>query len=325
MKPLYASIDLGGTNITAAIADDQGHVVADAKQPTQSHEGPSAVLERIAGMINALAAKRGGRLAALGMGVPGLADLAHGVTKFLPNLPTQWRDVPVRAMLEPQIGCPVHLLNDARAATLGELEFGLGRDVRTMIFFTLGTGVGGGVVVDRQLRLGPLGAAGEIGHQTIVPDGLPCGCGNRGCLETLASGPAIAAEGVRLLLSGNAPKLHELCEGSAAKVSPATMGAAARAGDANVAAAIRRAAEWLGIGAANLVTSLHPDLIVLAGGVAELGDLLIVPMRETIRRRVGMFPAHDIRVERSLLGDKAGLMGGIALAQRGGLKPSEPR
>ncbi len=320
MSALFASVDLGGTNVSAAIADNEGRIMAEARQPTLSHDGPGPVLERIAAVINGLAKQAGTRPAALGMGVPGLVDLANGVTKFLPNLPTQWREVPVRATVEPKIGCPVYLLNDARAATLGELVFGRGRDARTMIFFTLGTGVGGGVVVDRQLRLGPLGAAGEIGHQTILPDGPLCGCGNHGCLETLASGPAIAAEGVRLLLSGNAPRLHDICGGDLARVSPATMGAAARAGDAAVAAAIQRAAEWLGIGAANLVTILHPDLIVLGGGVAELGDLLLAPVRATIRRRVGMFPATDVRVERSALGDKAGLMGGIALAQRGGLQ-----
>jgi len=231
MKSLFASVDLGDTNVTVAITDAEGRVVAEDKQPTQSHEGPTAVLEHITGIIKTLAERSGTRPAALGMGVPGLVDLAHGVTKFLPNLPTQWRDVPVRSTLEPKLGCPVYLLNDARAATLGELEFGKGRDARTMVFVTLGTGVGGGVVVDRQLRLGPLGAAGEIGHQTIRPDGPLCGCGNRGCLETLASGPAIAAEGVRLLLSGNAPRLFEICDGNPAKVSPATMAVATVAGD----------------------------------------------------------------------------------------------
>lgn len=322
MNTLFASVDLGGTNISAAIADADGRILAEAKHPTLSHEGPGPVLDRIAALVRTLTDEAGARPQSLGMGVPGLADLANGITKFLPNLPTQWRDVPVRSILEPALGCPVYLLNDARAAALGELEFGRGRDARTMVFFTLGTGVGGGVVVDRQLRLGPLGAAGEIGHQTILPDGPLCGCGNRGCLETLASGPAIAAEGVRLLLSGNAPRLFEICDGNPAKVFPATMAAAAGAGDTAVAAAIQRSAEWLGIGAANLVTVLHPDLILLGGGVAELGDLLLTPVRETIRRRVGMFPTTDVRVERSALGDKAGLMGGIALARRGGIKPT---
>lgn len=316
----YAGVDLGGTNLSAALAGADGDVVAEVKQPTRSYEGPAAVLERIAGMIHDLARPLGGVPAALGIGVPGLVDVTEGVTRFLPNLPTQWRDIPVRAILQPKIGCPVHLLNDARAATLGELVFGHGRTARTMAFFGLGTGVGGGVVVNGQLRLGPLGAAGELGHQTILPDGPLCGCGNRGCLETLVSGPALTAEGVRLLLSGNAPKLYELCGGDVSRVSPMTIAGAAQAGEAGALLAIQHVAEWLGIGVANVIVTLHPDLIVIGGGVSEMGDLLLQPLRETIGRRVRMLPATGIRVERSLLGDKAGLLGGIALAIRGGIK-----
>ena len=319
MSDLFASVDLGGTNIHAALADAGGHVVAEEKVPTDSHEGPPRVLARIAALVNELAARAGAKPRALGMGVPGLVDVGRGVSKFFPNLPTQWRDIAVRATLEPEIGCPVFILNDARAATLGELVFGHGRTAETFIYFGLGTGVGGGVVIDGKLRLGPLGAAGEIGHQTVLPDGPLCGCGNRGCLETLASGSAITAEGVRLFLSGNAPRLHEICDGSIERVSPATMAGAARAGDAAVGAALERAGEWLGVGAANLVSALHPDLIVFGGGVAELGDLLLDPVRATIRRRVGMFPADNVRVERSALGDRAGLMGALALAVRGGV------
>lgn len=319
MSDLFASVDLGGTNIHAAFADAGGHLVAEEKVPTASHEGPPRVLARIAALVNDIAARVGAKPRALGMGVPGLVDVGRGVTKFFPNLPTQWRDIAVRATLEPEIGCPVFILNDARAATLGELVFGHGRTAETFIYFGLGTGVGGGVVIDGKLRLGPLGAAGEIGHQTLVPDGPLCGCGNRGCLETLASGSAITAEGVRLFLSGNAPCLHEICGGSVERVSPATMAEAARAGDAAVSDALERAGEWLGIGAANLVSALHPDLIVIGGGVAELGDLLLDPVRATIRRRVGMFPAENVRVERSALGDRAGLMGALALAVRGGV------
>ena len=319
MSDLFASVDLGGTNIHAALADAGGHVVAEEKVPTDSHEGPPRVLARIAALVNDLASRAGAKPLALGMGVPGLVDVGSGVSKFCPNLPTQWRDIAVRATLEPEIGCPVFMLNDARTATLGELVFGHGRTAETFIYFGLGTGVGGGVVIDGKLRLGPLGAAGEIGHQTVLPDGPLCGCGNRGCLETLASGSAITAEGVRLFLSGNAPRLHEICGGSIERVSPATMAEAARAGDAAVGAALERAGEWLGVGAANLVSALHPDLIVFGGGVAELGDLLLDPVRATIRRRVGMFPADNVRVERSALGDRAGLMGALALAVRGGV------
>jgi glucokinase len=321
MNTLYAGIDLGGTNISAALADAQGTIIASSKTPTVSHEGPTAVIERIATLVNALAAKVGAKPAALGIGAPGLVDVKEGVTKFFPNMPTQWRDIPVRATLSPKIGCPVHLLNDARAATLGELVFGHGKSVQTMIFFGLGTGVGGGIVVDGRLRLGPLGAAGELGHQTVLPDGPLCGCGNRGCLETLASGPAITSEGVRLFLAGNAPRLYEICAGDVSRVSPATMAKAAVAGERPVLDAIERAAGWLGIGAANLITALHPELIVIGGGVAEMGDLLLDPVRATIKRRVGMLPADSVRVEKSMLGDRAGMFGAIALAIRGGVDP----
>jgi glucokinase len=212
----------------------------------------------------------------------------------------------------------VHLLNDVRTATRGELAYGCGRGVRDRIFFALGTGVGGGVVIDSKLRLGPLGAAGEMGHQTIIPDGPLCGCGNRGCLETLASGPAIAAQGVWLMRMGRAPELHRLCDGNAENVDTRRMAEAAAAGDDSVRDAILRVAGFLAIGVANVVQTLHPELVVFGGGVAGIGPLLLDEIRRQVVSRIGMFPAGDIRIERSTLGDKAGLYGGIALAARGG-------
>jgi len=319
MNALYASVDLGGTKITCGIGTADGKMMCEKTIPTQSHEGPQGVLRRTADLVHELSAGVGGEPVALGMGLPGLVDRRNGVTKFLPNLPTQWRDVPVRDTLNGLLACPVYLLNDARMATLGELTFGHGRTAGTMAFFSLGTGIGGGIAIDGELRLGPLGAAGELGHQTIVPDGPLCGCGNHGCLETLASGPAIAAQGVWLLLSGRAPKLHELVSGNAALVTPKVMAAAAEAGDNEVRQVLVRCAQYIGIGAANVVTTLHPALIVLGGGVAEVGPLLLDTVRETVHRRVKMFPADDVRIERSLLGDRAGLMGGIALAVKHGL------
>ena len=322
MSELYASVDLGGTKIACALAGADGRIVCETSALTLSHEGPAAVIERIARLINQLAEQAGARPAALGMGVPGLIDASRGVTRFLPNLPTQWRDVPIRQMLAPQVGCPVYLLNDVRTATLGELTFGHGRNAKTMIFFALGTGVGGGIVIDGKLRLGPLGAAGEIGHQTILPDGPTCGCGNRGCLETLASGPAITAQGVWLMRSGRAPRLHEIVAGDAGQVSPKTMAEAARAGDQAVREAIIRAAGYLGIGASNMIVALHPDLVVIGGGVADMGDLLLDAVKDAVRRRVGLLlPVESVRIERSLLGDRAGALGGIALAMQGGALP----
>ena len=320
ISDVYASVDLGGTNIKAALGTAQGTLLASDAVPTHSHEGPAKVLDRIAALVADLCRKAGRKPRALGMAVPGLVDLEQGITRFLPNLPTQWRDVPVRRILQPAVGCPVYVLNDVRTATLGELVFGLGRgrDRITMAFFALGTGIGGGVVIDGKLRLGSLGAAGELGHQTILPDGPRCGCGNRGCLETLASGPALVAEGIRLMQTGLAPCLFELVAGEASRVTPKQMAAAAHAGDATVYEAIVRAAEYLGIGVANVVLTLHPELVVLGGGVAQIGDLLLQTVRETVRRRVGMFPTDGVKIELSALGDQAGALGGIALAMQGG-------
>ena len=311
-----AGVDLGGTSIKVALSDKPGDVLLRRSVATDSHEGPEKVVERIGKLLAQLAMDYGRPLASVGIGVPGLVDVQTGVTRFLPNLETQWRDIPVGEMLSSRLSCPVRLLNDVRTATLAELRFGHGRqnpDV-TMAFFSLGTGVGGGVVVDGRLRLGALGAAGELGHQTILAEGPRCGCGNRGCLETLSSGTAIAAEGIRLMRMGLAPALHRIVKGDANRVSVLEMAAAAEA-DPSIHEAIVTAARYLGIAAANVVTILHPDIIVLGGGVAEVGALLTDTVQAVITERVGMFPSDTVRVERSQLGDTAGVMGALALAQ----------
>jgi glucokinase len=299
MELTYAGVDLGGTNIAGGLAGADGRMAAEATVPTRSEQGPAAVLARIAELVRGL----GAMPAAVGVGLPGLIDHERGTTEFLPNMPTQWRQVPVARILRDALGCPVYLLNDARMATLGELRFGHGRGVRSMVLFTLGTGIGGGIVVDGQLRL----EGGEIGHQTVLPGGPRCGCGNHGCLEALASGPALAAEGLRLVRSGQAPGLAET------GLTPREMAAST---EPAVREAIERAGRYLGIAAANLVTSLAPELIVFGGGVAAI-DLLLDTVRSEIRQRVRMFPVDRLRIERSLLGDKAGVWGGIALAMQG--------
>ena len=312
----FVSIDLGGTNIACAVADENLNLLGESSTPTESHLGPEGVIDRIGGTVEAICAEHSVEPLGLGIGVPGLADIQRGRTLFLPNLPTQWRDIPVAKPLSARLGCPVSLLNDARMAALGELQFGAGREgAPTFVFFTLGTGVGGGIAIDGKLRLGPLGAAAELGHQTILPDGPLCGCGSRGCLETLASGPALIGKAAWLVRSGRAPILRERIEGRLSRLSPYEMSMAATEGDDAIREVIVEAATYLGIGAANLVTALHPNLIVLGGGVAKIGDLLFDTVRETIRKRVGMFPTDAIRVEPSELGNQAGVWGGIALAR----------
>ena len=329
MTDVLAGVDLGGTSIKLAIADCDGRLLEHETIPTESHQGPAAVLDRLAAFVDqllrreTLANQCGGppEILGLGIGLPGLVDRESGQTKFLPNMPTKWRDVSVGQHLESRLQTPVRILNDVRMAALGELTYGHGMSQAnpTMAFFSIGTGVGGAIVIDGNLRLGPLGSAGELGHQTLDPNGPRCGCGNRGCLEALASGPAITSSGIRLMNSGLAPHLHGASGGDAGNVTPSLMASVAGQ-DAAIQEALEQAYSWIGIAAANVVTMLHPDYVVLGGGVAELGEPLVRHVEKTIHDRVGMFPTDAIRVLPSALGERAGVMGAIALANlaRGG-------
>jgi glucokinase len=293
METLYAAVDLGGTKIAAALGNSVGALLHTETIPTPPGANPEQILAAITSLVDSLSARAGQRPVALGIGIPGLIDTRTGHVHFVPNLPTQWRGVPAGAFLEHSLRMPVRILNDARCATFGELLFGHGREYPSFVLFTLGTGIGGGIVIDGRLRLGPLSAAGEIGHQTVQLDGPICGCGNPGCLEAIASGPAIAR-------AAGYPDTE-----SAAN--------AARQGDDRAQRAFRTAATYLGIAAANLVTSFHPDAVLFSGGMSELVDLLLVPVRAAVNERVRMFPAQGVAVRRAAAGPNAGLLGALAL------------
>ena len=312
---LFVGIDLGGTACKIGIGTATGELVCHASLPTESHRGPDDVLLRIGQFVLSLVADHQVNISTVGMGIPGLVDLKVGATKFLPNFPGQWRDVAVAKILGDQLQVPVRLANDARVATLGELRFGHGQNLKrpTLAFFTLGTGVGGGIAIDGQLRLGSLGAAGELGHQTILMDGPQCGCGNRGCLEAIASAGAIVSEGIRLMKSGLAPHLHERVSGDVNKVTVEVM-MEVRQQDQQILNALNDVTTYIGIATANAVTILHPDLVVFGGGVAEMGDFLLDRVRDVVTKRVGMFPTDGVQILHSELGNLAGVMGAIALA-----------
>ncbi|HEX5944332.1 MAG TPA: ROK family protein, partial [Anaerolineales bacterium] len=208
----YIGIDLGGTNLRAAIADtDTGQIFHQRKRPTLAAEGQEAVIRRIIELTRELMQVNGyaGSIKGVGIGVPGTPDIDTGVIQFLPNLPGKWRNVPLKSILEEQLELPVALINDVRAITLGEWTFGAGRGADTMACLAIGTGIGGGVVVNGQFHLGIGGTAGEFGHHVVEVDGLPCGCGGKGCLELYASGPAIAAMGVKEVMHGHTTRIGE--------------------------------------------------------------------------------------------------------------------
>ena len=194
---MFVGVDLGGTHLRAAVVDMvSGEVLHQIQVDTLSREGHEAVISRMAQLIDKVILTSGtpkAEVGGVGIGVPGKLDRERGMVLFLPNLPGNWLDVPLQEQIEKQVGLPAHLLNDARAMTFGEWKYGAGRGVNTVACFTLGTGVGGGLVVNGKLHLELGGTAGELGHQVIDVDGPKCGCGSRGCLETYASGPAIAA------------------------------------------------------------------------------------------------------------------------------------
>lgn len=311
---ICAGVDLGGTKIAIILGTSTGQIRCEAKIDTLPLLGPKDAISRIAQTLEEIERRTRTRAVCIGMGVPGLADAEAGVIRFLPNLPTDWHGFPAADFIREMTGRPAFLLNDARLAALGEYSFGKRAEIRDLLVVTVGTGIGGGLILDGHLRLGRYAAAGEIGHHTIIPDGPLCTCGNRGCLETLVNGRVLAAEGTELAKNGMAPKLAALVSGDLSAITPREMAIAAREGDECVALAIERAAQFLGIGIANAVSITAVDHVVITGGLGALGDLLLEPIRKAVRERVRMFPSDCVVIERSSIGDRAGALGALALA-----------
>ncbi len=282
---IHLGLDLGGTNIKAAVVDSSLGVLATDACPTQAVDGEAAVLERVASLGRAVTAPFGEPVSA-GLALPGHFDAETGTASLLPNLLGDWAGRPIAGPVGSALGLPVTLVNDVRALTLAELRLGAGRGAQDLVCIALGTGVGGGVVIGGRLHLG-LGHAGEIGHTTVDPDGPLCGCGNRGCLDRMASAQSIAA--------------------AAGRADVAEAGEAARAGDQVARAAFARAGEYVGRVLAGAVVLLWPERVVVGGGVADAGLLLLEPLRAELRRRASVAP--EIPVVTAELGPHAGAVG----------------
>jgi glucokinase len=282
---IHLGLDLGGTNIKAAVVDSSLRVLATDTVATGAADGEDAVLERVAAVGRAVVAPFG-EPASAGLALPGHFDAATGTGSLLPNLLGDWAGRPIAGPVGAGLGVPVTLVNDVRALTLAELRLGAGRGAVDLVCIALGTGVGGGVVIGGRLHLG-LGHAGEIGHTTVDPDGPLCGCGNRGCLDRMASAQSIAAA------AG--------C-GSVAEAAEAAWG-----GDPAAREAFARAGEYVGRVLAGAVVLLWPERVVVGGGVADAGDLLLEPLRTELRRRACVAP--EIPVVPAELGAVAGAVG----------------
>jgi glucokinase len=276
-------LDLGGTNIKLALLED-GVLVEQREAPTRSEDGgPAAVLQRIVELGRSV-----GPVDSVGVALPGLFD-EQGVIVLLPNLYGSWTGTPAREPLEAGFGAPVRLINDGHAFALAESTLGAGRGAANVMCIVCGTGIGGGLVLDGRLHLGPDERAGEFGHHTVSEEGPLCECGNRGCLELYAGARAIAA-------AAGAPSFDETV-------------ARARSGDDSALRALARAGELIGLAIANVLIFLAPDRVVVGGGVAEAGELLLAPLRASVADRARVAPLDRIAIAPAELGPRAGAIG----------------
>ena len=318
----YIGIDLGGTNLRGAIANtDTGQIFHQRKCPTLATEGQDAVIKRIVWLIRDLLDVSGEpdcEIKGVGIGVPGTPDIDTGVIQFLPNLPGRWLDVPLGAILEEQLQLPVSLINDVRAITLGEWTFGAGRGADTLVCLAIGTGIGGGVVINGQFHLGIGGTAGEFGHHVVEVDGLPCGCGGKGCLELYASGPAIAAMGAKEVMHGHTTRIGELVNYDLNLINVEVIVQAAREGDPIAQGILQRVGKYLGIAVGNILGVISPQKVIFGGGVSHAGDLLLRPIVQTVNERVHVIPLHKVEFTLAELGINGGLIGAALWAKRKG-------
>jgi glucokinase len=287
---LHLGLDVGGTNLKWAVVEreTEPRLVKTGRLPTDTRGGEQSVIQQLLDVARSVMSDTGG-IESIGVGMPGVLDPAAGVTLFIPNIPGHWDGVEVTGAMTSAVGSPASLINDARAFALAEHGLGAGRGTSSMLGITLGTGVGGGLVLDGKLYLGYKGTAGEFGHQTILPDGPPCNCGNQGCLEALARADAIAT-------ACGQPGVEQSV-------------AAARAGDKRARQGLRDVGRYLGIGASNVVVLLGVDRIVIGGGIAAAGEMLLDPIRQEVERRVHVTDVARIKVVCGELGIWAGAIG----------------
>jgi glucokinase len=311
---LACGIDVGGTKILGGVVDEDGTIVEELRveSPATDADQIETAIEKL---VNELKSRH--EIAAVGVGAAGYIDKARATVMFAPNI--AWRDVPLKAELEARVGLPVVVENDANAAAWGEFQFGAGHDIDDLLLVTVGTGVGGGVVLDGELYRGAFGVGAEIGHMRVVPDGILCGCGNRGCYEQYASGRALVRDAKAAARGGSllARELLDRAGGDPEGITGPLITAAAADGDPFSIEQLASLGRWLGEGIASLTAVLDPAVCVIGGGVSEAGDMLLDPARAAFVSQLtgrGHRPVLEIRKAR--LGNRAGLIGAADLARR---------
>ncbi|HDP34199.1 MAG TPA: ROK family glucokinase [Candidatus Hydrogenedentes bacterium] len=318
MSKYIVGVDLGGTNVKTAIVTEEKKVVAKESRPTDAAAGPAAVMDLMAAAVKELAKQNNIAMSdvlAVGLGAPGPMNWQTGIVYSPPNLPG-WNNVPLADEMRKRLGVPCFIDNDANVACYGEYWMGAGQGAESIVVFTLGTGVGGGIVVFNQLLRGIDGTAAELGHLTVQREGRLCGCGAKGCLEAYASVTGM----VRTAREGwdaAETALKEMCGDDNEKLTGKMIYQAAASGDAYAKHVFDETAIWLGLGAASMVNALNPERIILCGGMINAGDMLFDTVRKTVRENAFEVPAKRCEILPAGLGEDAGVLGcaGCALAR----------
>lgn len=320
MKKHVVGIDIGGTKLATVVADSTGHILGKVRKPTLAEKGPEYALGLLFDMVRETVRLSGleqTAISAIGVSCGGPLDTKTGIVYSPPNLPG-WDALPLKAKLESEFQVPVTIENDANASALAEFRFGGGQNYNAVLYMTMSTGIGGGIVLDGEIYHGANDSAGEVGHQILLPDGPLCGCGKRGCLEALCSGPAIARRAqatIRKQLADEKASTTMLtfADGQIEDVKSEHVLEAARTGDALALELVSETAYYMGWGIANLVNVLNPDIVLLGTIAIAAGDLLLNPIRETVSKFAMTRPAAAVEIAPAQLGDALGDLAAVAL------------
>ncbi|MBI2421599.1 MAG: ROK family glucokinase [Candidatus Hydrogenedentes bacterium] len=319
MSSYIVGVDVGGTFIKTAIVSWDKRVIGKSSCPTHAQEGPQAVMDAMEGGVRDLVAQNKismSEVMAVGIGAPGPMNWKTGVVYSPPNL-AGWKDVPLGTEMQKRLNVPCFIDNDANAACYGEFWLGAGQGAENMAVLTLGTGVGGGLIVFGLLLRGEDGTAAELGHLKVQRDGRLCGCGSRGCLEGYASVTGMVRTAIEALESGRSSLIHDLCQGDHARITGKMIFEAAQEEDEVALWTFEETATWLGLGIASIINFQNPEKIVLCGGMIDAGEMLFEPVRRVAKANAFQVPAERCKIVPAGLGADSGVLGaaGCALAR----------
>jgi len=318
-NPVAVGVDLGGTTFRVGLITREGELLTQQEYPTPRSDDEPAALHAAAAAVEGVLeseAVKADRVAGVGMGIPGPVDPESGTIRQCPNL-HELDGVNATELMSQATGTPAYIGNDAYCATLAELRYGAGRDVANLVMLTLGTGVGGGIALDNEVRRGPRQIMGEVGHLIVEPDGPRCGCGNHGCLEALVGRDRMVDYAIRLLEQGRASSLGERAGPRHEQLTPRVIAEAAQGGDELALEVMARTGYYVGVAICDCIVLCDPDLILIGGGIAGAGQLLLEPIRRTVRHR-SMISGFDVsRIVAAELGNEAGMYGAAALVWEG--------